>query len=256
MRNAMLMQMIQNIDDLWSEYAKDLTTRLDNTERLLTESNETCKQLRADMRNAQGEREAAVGELAAAKQQVVQLLAEKEEFQEQVVRAEQAAVAATIECHNLQEEIGNVGTQQQAWQSSMARKQDQLQEELRRSRVELRQSRQSSKQARVEALRLRAAVERMREGPAAREGDGPEAGSRAGGGRSANRHLLDMTGEERLRAAVRHPASTVFEFRPKRRAPAARKGRDDRDDEEGDPGRDSVKGDPRTPAVRIAPVKP
>lgn len=81
------------------------------------------------------------------------------------MRAEQAAVAATIECHNLQEEVNNVGIQQSEWQKARAIEHFRLTEELRRARVELRQARGRAKGARMDVLKLSSRIQRLQVTP-------------------------------------------------------------------------------------------
>ena len=138
--------------------------------------------------------EACQGELAQAKEEIVTLMAEvrrqrrgkralpiqypvavsyltlscnvlclsqKEEFAEAIVKAEQAAVAATVECHNLQEEGENVALQHNQWQKTRAMQEHRLNEELRRVRIELRDLRMRSKKARTDILHLQSRVHQL-----------------------------------------------------------------------------------------------
>lgn len=62
------------------------------------------------------------------------------------------------------------------------------------------------------------------DGTGALEGsEGAERGGSVKG--SMNQYLMDMSAEDRLKAASRMPASTVFEFRPKRRAVKSKGGK-------------------------------
>jgi len=209
LRNALIMQMLMGIDEMWSIRDRHLQKRLTKTEEALEHQNDVTKELRARLLAAENALEACQGELAQAKEEIVTLMAEKEEFAEAIVKAEQAAVAATVECHNLQEEVENVALQHNQWQKTRAMQEHRLNEELRRVRIELRDLRMRSKKARTDILHLQSRVHQLQEGPMVRDGD---ATSARGG--SANHYLLEMSVDDRTRAVSRAPASTVFEFRP------------------------------------------
>lgn len=136
-------------------------------------------------------------------------MAEREDFQGALVRAEQAAVAATAEHHHLLEELNNISVQYTQWEKERALEHYNLTEELRRCRAELREVRSRARGMRVDNMKLNSKVLKLQDGLP----EGTIPGILDSQPRP-NQYLMDMTAEERLRAASRVPTRAVFEFKP------------------------------------------